>query len=177
MMSISELAPGGNVGPGVTRSSDFSREAENLLIQKVIMLLRQQSGAPMPICDLWPGRHLHYRWGPKPQFLAKLQGEKSFRSFKKINHQTNFSNTALSDNQTCVPYFTHGASTLFLNLCNNAIRYRKPRFWDLPNNTWTSAGRTKLGSDSQLPSHTFYHTRPLEGHRRIHCKEVTPDFC
>lgn len=52
MMSISELAPGGNVGPGVTRSSDFSREAENLLIQKVIMLLRQQSGAPMPICDL-----------------------------------------------------------------------------------------------------------------------------
>ena len=178
MMSISELAPGRNVGPGVTRSSDFSREATNLLIQKVIMLLgRQKSGAPMPICDLWPSRHLHYRQGPGPQFLAKLKCEKSFRSFKKINHQMNFSNTALRDNQTRVAYFTHGATSLFLNLCNNAIRYRKPRFLDLPNNTWTSTGRTKIGSEIQPPSHTFYHTCLLEGHRRTHCKEVTPDFC
>ena len=67
------------MGPGVTRSSDFSREATNLLIQKVIMLLGQQkSGASMPVCDLWPGRYLHYRRGPGPQFLAKLQCEKSF---------------------------------------------------------------------------------------------------
>lgn len=37
--SISELAPDGNVGQGVNRSSEFSREAPNLLTQEKVNML------------------------------------------------------------------------------------------------------------------------------------------